>query len=122
MNDMMERNGEKTDMIANNLIPANAVHPGELLRDEIEFRGMSQRELAKRINVSPTIINEVLKGKRQLGTELALLIGAALDIDAEPLIKLQYKYNIQKAKKDSVFQKRLSAIETNRKSSYACKN
>lgn len=56
-------------MIANNLASAMAVHPGEIIRDEIEFRGIAQRELARNIGVSPTIINEVLKGKRQLGTE-----------------------------------------------------
>lgn len=106
-------------MIANNLIPANAVHPGEILHDEIEYRGISQRDLARRIDVSPTIINEVLKGKRQLGTELALLIGAALDIDAEPLIELQCRYNIQKAKKDSSFQQRLLSIEKKSASSYS---
>ena len=116
---MIERNETRSDMIANNLIPANAVHPGEILRDEIEYRGISQRDLARRIDVSPTIINEVLKGKRQLGTELALLIGAALDIDAEPLIELQCRYNIQIAKKDSSFQRRLLSIEKKSASSYS---
>lgn len=111
MNNMIEKKGTRTDMIANNLTPAMAVHPGELIRDEIEFRGIAQRELARRIEVSPTIINEVLKGKRQLGTELALLIGAALDIDAEPLIELQSRYNIYKVQKDSSFQKRLSSVK-----------
>lgn len=111
---MSERNENRIDMIANNLTPVIAVHPGEVIRDEIEYRGISQRDLARRIGVSPTIINEVLKAKRQLGTELALLIGAALGIDAEPLIKMQYRYNIQKAKKDSSFQKRLMSIEQSR--------
>lgn len=102
------------NMIANHLEPAENVFPGEVIRDEIEFRGISQRELARRIGVSPTIINEVLKGKRQLGTELALLIGAALDIDAEPLINMQCRYNIMESKKNSSFQTRLSAVERNR--------
>lgn len=111
MNNMVEKKSTKTDMIANNLTPAIAIHPGELIRDEIEFRGIAQRELARRIEVSPTIINEILKGKRQLSTEMALLIGAALDIDAEPLIELQSRYNIYKIHKDPSFQKRLASVK-----------
>lgn len=101
-------------MIANNLTPAIAVHPGEIIRDELEFRGISQRGLARTISVSPTIINELLQGKRQLNTELALLIGAALDIDAEPLLELQSKFNIYQAKRNKGFQIRLVRIMESR--------
>lgn len=97
-------------MIANNLTPAMEVHPGEIIRDELKFRGISQRKLARTINVSPTIINELLQGKRQLNVELALLVCAALDIDAEPLMELQTKYNITKAKRNEEFQERIMAI------------
>ena len=33
-------------MIANNLEPYEPTHPGELLKDEIECRGLSQKQLA----------------------------------------------------------------------------
>lgn len=105
-------------MIANNLTPAIAVHPGEIIRDELEFRCISQRELARIISVSPTIINELLHRKRQLNTELALLISAALNIDAEPLIELQIRYNIYQAKRNDVFQARLVSIINSRQASY----
>lgn len=39
-----------------------------------------------------------------------MLIGAALDIDAEPLLKMQTYYNLQMAKKDSKFMEKLSKI------------
>ena len=32
------------DMVANNITPAYPTHPGEELKDEIEFRGISQRQ------------------------------------------------------------------------------
>ena len=38
------------------------------------------------------------------------LIGAALDIDAEPLLKMQTCYNLQMAKNDSKFMEKLSKI------------
>ncbi len=106
-------------MTANNLTPFRATHPGEIIREELEFRGISQRELARVIGVCPTIINELIKGKRQLGTELALLIGAALGLDAEPLIQLQVRYNIYRAKTDAVFQKKLIMLESARAFSIA---
>lgn len=36
-------------MIANNLEPAFPTHPGEILKEEIEYRGISQRKLAEQI-------------------------------------------------------------------------
>lgn len=111
---MEEIKGSRKDMIANNLTPAIAVHPGEIIRDELESRRISQRKLARTISVSPTIINELLQGKRQLNTELALLISAALGIDAEPLIELQTRYNIYQAKRDEEFQARLMNIANTR--------
>ena len=35
-------------MIANNILPSEAMHPGEILREELECRGITQTELAKK--------------------------------------------------------------------------
>lgn len=35
------------NMIANNLTPVYATHPGEIIKDELEFRGISQRSLRR---------------------------------------------------------------------------
>ena len=47
-------------MIANNLKPYKPTHPGEVLKDELEFRGISQRGLAKEMGISYSALNEVL--------------------------------------------------------------
>ena len=41
--------GKDPMMIANNLKPYKPTHPGEVLKDELEFRGISQRGLAKKM-------------------------------------------------------------------------
>ena len=41
--------GVNPQMIANNLKPFQPTHPGEVLKDELEYRGISQRGLAKQI-------------------------------------------------------------------------
>lgn len=97
-------------MIANNLTPFEPTHPGELIRDELEVRSLSQAKLANQIGVSPSLLNEVINGKRAVNTELALLLEAALDIEAELFLKLQSAYNMQVAKSDSSFMNRLANI------------
>ncbi len=97
-------------MEANKMEPSEPTHPGEVIKDEIEYRGISQRALAAQIGVSYTQLNEMLNGKRTLNTELALLISAALDIDAEPLLAMQTRYDVIIAKRNQSFVSRLKSI------------
>lgn len=87
---MIKIDGVDPKMIANNLIPFEPTHPGEVLKDEIEFRGISQKKLAKEMGVSYTVLNEILNAKRSLNTKYAMLLEAALDLDAEPLLKCKH--------------------------------
>lgn len=100
----------KEKMIANNVEPAVATHPGEIVKDEIDARGISQRKLAQTMGVSYSQLNEVLNGKRPINTELALLIEAALDLPATPLLSMQTRYNLLTAKRDKSFTSRLKSI------------
>lgn len=102
--------GFKPNMIANNITPNVAIHPGEMIKDEIEYRGISQKDLAKEIGVSASVLNEVLNGKRSITTEYALLLEAALGIEADLWLRLQAEYNKQVAKSDPHFIARLAKI------------
>lgn len=97
-------------MIANNLTPFEPTHPGELIRDELEERNLTQARLAALIGVSPSLLNEVVNSKRGIDTELALLFEAALGISANLWLKLQADYNMQVAKSDRSFMSRLANI------------
>ncbi len=110
MIDMITLTNIDQAMIANNLTPFEPTHPGELIRDELEARNISQAKLAERIGVSPSLLNEVINGKRAVNTELALLLEAALGIEAEMFLKLQSEYNMQIAKSNSSFMNRLANI------------
>ncbi len=102
--------GIAPDMIANNLNPNVPIHPGEMVKDEIEYRGISQKALAKEIGLPASILNEVLNGKRAINTEYALLFEAALGIEADLWLRLQADYNKQIAKSDPSFMERLARI------------
>ena len=45
----MNNDSYSPDMVANNLSPAFPTHPGAVLKEEMEYRGISQRQLAKDI-------------------------------------------------------------------------
>ena len=108
--DMITLQGVAPDMIANNLTPFEPTHPGELIKDELEANSITQAKLAENIGVKPSLLNEIIKGKRGVNTEMALLIEAALNIPADLLLNLQSDYNMQMAKSDASFMKRLSSI------------
>ena len=84
---MIKIDGVDPKMIANNLIPFEPTHPGEVLKDEIEFRGISQKKLAKEIGVSYTVLNEILNAKRSLNTKLNP--GVLETSDIENIIDIQ---------------------------------
>ena len=107
---MITLKGIDPRMIANNLTPSELIHPGEVLKEEIEYRGLSQRKLAAQMGISSTLLNEILNGKRAVSTQYALLFEAALNIDAEPLLKMQARYDMQVAKADKSFVERLANI------------
>lgn len=98
------------DMIANNLTPAYPTHPGIILKEELESRGISQRKLAEDIGIRYTVLNEILNGHRPLTEKTALLFEAALGVDSEPLMRLQTKYNMLTIKQDKTFMARLSNL------------
>ncbi len=91
------------------LVCAEAIHPGEMLKDELQARGMSQRRFAEIISMPYTAFNEIINGKRPISTDTALKIEAATGITATIWLGLQADYNMQTARHDS----KLSAILEN---------
>lgn len=98
---------EKT---ANKMTSSMLIHPGEMIKDEILARGLTQKEVARQMGVSYTVFNEILNGKRSVTTEYALLLEAVLGTNATIWIGLQSDYNMQKVKQDKSFMKRLEKI------------
>jgi len=86
------------------------VHPGELLKDEIEYRGISQRQLAEQMGMSYTSLNEILNTRRPLTESSAVLFEATLGVEADTLMRMQLKYNMQTIRQDKKLIKRLKEI------------
>ena len=96
--------------LANYMVSSELIHPGEIIKDEIAARGLTQKELALKMGVSYSVFNEILNGKRPVTTEYALMLEAVLGTKASIWLGLQADYNMQRARMDSVFMKRLEQL------------
>lgn len=81
------------------IIPFEATHPGRLIKDELEFReDLNQKDLAEMLSVKPSFLNEVIKGKRPITADLAILLEKTLEIPADYWMKFQSQYEIDCAR------------------------
>jgi len=78
----------------NNLIPFKAIHPGEIIKDELEAIDMTQKELAILLGVKSSYINEIIKGKRNITAEIAVLLEEVFKIPAMHWMSYQSQYDI----------------------------
>lgn len=90
--------------------PFFPVHPGSILGDELEARGITQVAFAKDLQVAPSYLNEIINEKRAINTEMALMLEARLGISAEFWLKMQGDYNMQVAKSNPSFMERLASL------------
>ena len=90
--------------------PFRPVHPGELLKDELEYRHLSQKAVAQQLGLPYTAFNEILNGKRPVTTDFAMIMEAALGVSPGLLLRMQTDYNLQVAQTDSKLSKRLTEI------------
>lgn len=93
-----------------NYICQRPIHPGELLKEEVESRKIPQTKLAAQVGISYKILNDILNCRRPLTTSSAMLFEAALGISAGLLMRIQLDYNMQQAANDKTFMERLNRI------------
>ena len=70
------------------------VHPGEVLKDELEEIGLTQTALAVHIGVLPKTINEICRGKRGISAEMAIKLSKALGGSPQFWLNLQNNWEL----------------------------
>ncbi|HXG35927.1 MAG TPA: HigA family addiction module antitoxin [Dehalococcoidia bacterium] len=78
--------------------PGLAIPPGYLIVEELEARGISQAELARRMGRPKNAVNEICKGKKEITAQTALELEAVLGIDAETWMNLEGSYRLALAR------------------------
>ena len=74
------------------------IPPGDVLREELDARRMTQKELATRLGRPIQAINEIIKGKKAITPETAIGLEKALGIDARFWTNLEADYRLALAR------------------------
>jgi len=88
-----------------------ATHPGDVLKEELEARGISQKKFSEVLSIPYTQLNEILNAKRPVTTDFALMMEAALGINPEMLVNMQAHYNMSVARQKKPLMVRLVNIK-----------
>lgn len=70
-----------------------ALHPGVILKDYLKSLKMTQRELSVKTELNKTIINEIVAGKRNITTNIALKFESIFGLPARFWSNLQLEYD-----------------------------
>ena len=77
------------------------IHPGEiLLEDFMRPMGISARQLASDIDVSPSRISELVNGQRPFTADTALRLGIFFRMEPRFWLNLQSEYDMRMADRD----------------------
>ncbi len=71
-----------------------AVHPGEILRDELDELGVSPTAFARAIDVPPNRISQIIAGKRSVTGDTALRFGHWFGVDPQFWMNLQGQFDL----------------------------
>ena len=76
-----------------------AVHPGEVLKEELEAMGVSLTALARQIAVPANRMSQIIAGKRAVTGDTALRLGHWFGTDPQFWLNLQSAYEVSFAAK-----------------------
>jgi len=76
-----------------------AVHPGEVLKEELEELGVSAAEFSRQIGVPPNRVSQIIAGKRAVTGDTALRFGHWFGTGPQFWLNLQGAYEIRIAEK-----------------------
>lgn len=80
-----------------NLTPFLATHPGQLIKDELKERKMTQKQLATETGIKASVLSETINGKRSVSLNVAVALEKALGISADVWMNMQTQYELDAA-------------------------
>ena len=73
------------------------VHPGEVLKDELEELGVTPTSFARQIEVPPNRVSQIISGKRSITGDTALRFGHWFRVEPQFWMNLQTQYDLIQA-------------------------
>ena len=77
-----------------------APHPGEMLKDELEARGMSAHALSLALRLPASRISQIIRGQRAITPETALRLARYFGGSAAIWLRLQVAYDLYRAESE----------------------
>ena len=74
-----------------------AVHPGEILKDELTELGVTPTTFARQIDVPPNRVSQIIAGKRSVTGDTALRFGHWFGVDPQFWLNLQAQFDLAAA-------------------------
>jgi len=78
-----------------------AIHPGEILAEELEEIAVTPTELARQLRVPANRITQIVQGKRAITGDTALRLGHWFGMSAQFWLNLQSAYDIRLAQDEA---------------------
>lgn len=77
------------------------VHPGGVLKDELDGLNIRPTELARQIDVPPNRIGQIIAGKRAITGDTALRLGHWFGVDPQFWLNLQVQFDLAVAERQA---------------------
>lgn len=71
-----------------------AVHPGVVLKDELDELGVTPTEFARQIEVPPNRVGQIIAGKRSVTGDTALRFGHWFGVEPQFWMNLQTQFDL----------------------------
>lgn len=78
-----------------------AVHPGRILKDELDELGVSPTEFSRQINVPANRVSQIVAGKRSISGDTALRFGHWFGTDPQFWLNLQSHFDLVSADRET---------------------
>ncbi len=82
----------------NGFMPVTAIPPGETIRENMDYLGMTQEEVAIRLDITPKHLCNILNGNAPITYETALKLESVIGPSAEFWMELETKYQLDKTR------------------------
>ncbi len=82
-------------------MPRPAIHPGEILADELAALGITPTELSRQIRVPPNRLSQIIHGRRGITGDTALRLGHWFGTNPQFWLNLQSAYEMRVAEEQA---------------------
>ena len=76
----------------------NPSHPGRLVKDELDFLGLSVAEAARGLGITRQQLYRVIKGESGISPDVALRLEQAIGSTADHWLRMQMSYDLAQAR------------------------